>query len=234
MSKFCGLACQRNKNQDYEHVSYRKIETKRQDVSDYLDRLELPTKQSRTRLPICVKATPKRPNRSVTFNLTNNSPIESQVKSPNISTLPYLIQTPKKSTKLTSTLIATMQAEFETQTPNTSSVPYKVFDTTVFSDERFFSCDDTTLTSDDTTESSIPTMTTINNEPIEHGKCFVCFRNHDGQYDGDLTLRFAERVQVLQDNGTDHVLGKSLSSKKIGYIRRDCLLPVSEFLTNLI
>jgi hypothetical protein len=238
MSKFCGLLCQRKQNENYEYLTYCQMETQVAHADDdNLAKFVPATKQSRTRLPIYYKSTPKKPNnRSVTVITANNSDIElCSSRSSNISKLPYLIQTPQV-TKLTSTVLDANEA-MHAQSPNTSNIPYKLIDTMqTEAHEKFYSCSESE--SSQTSESSDTANTTINGPDLknlcDYRKCYVCHRDFNGQYEGDLTSKFSDRFQILQDNGTDYVFVRNLASKQCGYIPRECITTIDLFLSNLI
>jgi hypothetical protein len=239
MSKFCGLVCQRKPNENYEYISYFEMQDTQaaQAPTDRLDRFVPATKQSRTRLPIYFKSTPNK-NRSVTFNIADKSNIELCKRSPNISKFPYLMQTPQVSTKLTSTLLDAYKTQ-ATNTPNTSNIPYKLFESTRNETkcETFYSCDDTesTPSTNQTSDSTTTDESEQNqNELCDYRKCYVCYQDFDGKYEGDLPSKFSDRFQILQDNGTDYVFVRNLASKKCGYIPRQCITTVDIFLSNLV
>ena len=51
------------------------------------------------------------------------------------------------------------------------------------------------------------------------------------KYEGDLTIKYAERVQIASDDdGFDYILVRNISTYEFGYIPREIILPVNDFL----
>ena len=63
-------------------------------------------------------------------------------------------------------------------------------------------------------------------------KFFVCCINYDARIEGDLTLRFTDRVKLIHAN-KDFALVKNLFTEKCGWVPRYCIQAIAEFLEDI-
>lgn len=73
-------------------------------------------------------------------------------------------------------------------------------------------------------------MESNNEQPSD---VYACCLNYDAKHDGDLTVRFADRISVVYDSGEEFILVKLLRTHKVGYVPRICILNVNKFLAQL-
>jgi hypothetical protein len=232
-SNLCFFVC---KDQNYvDYVDYQ------QQKEDNLDKLFTPKLQtkSRSRMPVYYK-TPtisKKQNDDSIYNNNyddvaseiNETPylhstkIDNFVSSPSISKFPYLILSPEQSdSNIASNILPKVQNNY--YSPNVSEIP--VIKSSP-SSTGSTSCEDTSSTLSDE-------ITTKNNDTFQIGAIYTCIRYYNAKYDGDLTVKFAERLQIIKDDGDDYILVKDLSTNAFGYVPRDHIIPVNKFLANLV
>lgn len=70
-----------------------------------------------------------------------------------------------------------------------------------------------------------------NNEPRD--VIYACCLNYEAKHDGDLTVKVADRINVVYDNGEEFILVKLLKTQQVGYVPRICILNVNKFLAEL-
>ena len=91
--------------------------------------------------------------------------------------------------------------------------------------------------SDDNTSKSSIESTTICDEKhlfkIDMETIYACCLDYNALYEGDLTVRVADRVIILFDAGSEFVLVKHIRTQKCGYVPRICILNVNKFLAEL-
>ena len=61
----------------------------------------------------------------------------------------------------------------------------------------------------------------------------VCVLAYKAQFEGDLSINFAERMKILHNVSTELALVKNISNNKCGYVPIKCLSPLSEFLDEI-
>ena len=74
----------------------------------------------------------------------------------------------------------------------------------------------------------------VKQDLFEIGSIYSCFISYVAKYEGDLSIKFAERVLIIKDDGEDFVLVKNLSTRAFGYVPRDYIVPVFQFLEQLV
>jgi len=75
----------------------------------------------------------------------------------------------------------------------------------------------------------------LNNESyfdIDNEKLYVCCKAYNAKMDGDLSLRFTDRIKLIHQND-DIALVKNILNGKCGYVPRDCITTISEFLSEI-
>jgi hypothetical protein len=237
-SNLCIFVC---KDQNYDYVDYQ------QQKEDNLDKLFTPKLQtkSRSRIPIYYK-TPTISKKKDEDSIYNNNyddvaseinetpylhstKIDNFIQSPSISKFPYLILSPEPSDSniASSTLIYKILPKVQNNyySPNVSEIPViKSSPSSIGS-----------RSSEDTSSSSLSDEMSIrNNDTFKIGAIYSCIRYYNAKYDGDLTVKFAERLQIIKDDGDDYILVKDLSTNAFGYVPRDHIIPVNTFLANLV
>lgn len=156
----------------------------------------------------------------------------ANAKSPSISQYPYLIMSPENTSNTKSitppvqlinkSLAKPKNVQNDYYSPNISSVKVK----------SFGSLD--TAETDTSSDEEILKHDVYEKKVFEIGSICACYIPYCGKYDGDLTIKFAERLQIIGDDGEDYILVKNLSSKAFGYVPRDFIVHVNEFLNYLI
>ena len=243
-SKFCMYIC---KDPNYDYVSYNVQEqhekqfNKRDDYDDNLEILLTPKVKNncRNRMPIYYK-TPVNNNNSIIVNLCDENDDEDDtestttlttvtaldlsiqnIKSPNVSQFPFLVMSPEYN-------------KFGT-TPKKAQNNYYTSHINDFPSM--------TLSSSSTsTDSSADDEAYVKSNEYEYekkvgfeiGSIVSCYIPYNAKYDGDLAIKFAERLEVVGDNDQNYVLVKNLSSKAFGYVPRDSIVHVNDFLNYLI
>lgn len=61
---------------------------------------------------------------------------------------------------------------------------------------------------------------------------YVCFKDFDSIIQGDLSLRFSDRVKLLH-TGDEYSLVKNVLSNRCGYVPNQCIQPLEKFLDNI-
>ena len=158
----------------------------------------------------------------------HSTKIDNFIQSPTISKFPYLIMSPEPSGDsniASSTLIYKIlpKAQNIYYSPNVSKIPII----------KSSPSSTGSTTSEDTTSFS-DEMTIRKNNTFQIGAIYSCIRYYNAKYDGDLTVKFAERLQIIKDDGDDYILVKDLSTNAFGYVPRDHIIPVNKFLANLV
>lgn len=259
-TNFCVFVC---KDANYDNISNYNDTNKanintNSDKSDHLEKCMTPKLQtkSRTRLPMYYKTPTNTKNDKFIFvnksrpiisnqqdyddienALCINEPlhstkIDNNVESTSISKFPYLCMTSDIDSKFkaTSTLINNILEPnyIDKQTPDLSEIKQTVASPS--------SCLATSSSSSSGSSESQVTVSQINNKLFnyyETGAIYSCFIQYNALYDGDLTIKFAERLQIIQDDCNYHVLVQNVSTKKFGYVPRDHIIPVNRFLETL-
>lgn len=75
----------------------------------------------------------------------------------------------------------------------------------------------------------------MNNESYfesENERLYVCCKAYKAKMDGDLSLRFTDRIKLIHQND-DIALVKNILNGKCGYVPRDCITSISEFLSEI-
>ncbi len=75
----------------------------------------------------------------------------------------------------------------------------------------------------------------VNNESyfdIDNERLYVCCKAYNAKMDGDLSLRFTDRIKLIHQND-DIALVKNILNGKCGYVPRDCITTISEFLSEI-
>lgn len=65
---------------------------------------------------------------------------------------------------------------------------------------------------------------------------FVCILDYKGKIEGDLSIKYSDKVRVISKNGASQdnnfVLAQSLKNRKYGYVPKKCLISLAQFLSN--
>lgn len=67
---------------------------------------------------------------------------------------------------------------------------------------------------------------------IDNERLYVCCKAFKAKMDGDLSLRFTDRIKLIHQNN-DIALVKNILNGKCGYVPRDCITTISEFLSEI-
>jgi hypothetical protein len=252
-SNFCMFPCT---NPNYELVAYnvqqqhvKQFNKRDGEEIDNLDVILTPKFKTRSRLPIYYK-TPiiqndtfelnsvMKPNNNNYDDVASSSSLSSEVfhsttidddktKSPSLSQYPYLMITPdgynnKNRTyiKTSNTLLKKILTDQNHHSPNTSPIQRQLYTSSI---------DSSNEEEEEEDECAIEKKNLF-----EIGSIYSCCIPYSAKYDGDLTIKFAERVQIVKDDGISYILVKNLSTKAFGYVPRDFILPVNRFLSNLV
>lgn len=87
----------------------------------------------------------------------------------------------------------------------------------------------------DVDETGVDDTAQINNESYfdsENERLYVCCKAYKAKMDGDLSLRFTDRIKLIHQND-DIALVKNILNGKCGYVPRDCITTISEFLSEI-
>ena len=219
-SNLCVFVC---KDPNYEYITYNNTPQqqlpKEQDNFEKLLTPKLQTK-SRTRLAIYYKTptndTFQQSNEDDQMTLLNpihSTKLNANQKTPNVSKLPFLLMSPENNNKISSTMVYKILSKTKTEKENLSPNASEIQSSTGYS-------------TDETTTSSFSETCEISSKfddssIFEIGTIYSCHVPYKAKHDGDLTIKFAERLQIIQDDGQDFVLVKNLSNNKFGYIPRE-------------
>jgi hypothetical protein len=248
-SKFCLYIC---KDPNYEYVSYnvqqhheKKFNKRDEYDDDNLEILLTPKAKTdcRNRMPIYYK-TPVNNNSIVvnlcdpnededddlesTTTLTTVTALDSSlqnIKSPNLTQFPFLIMSPEYKNNTTKVMLTPKKAQNNYYTPRSNDFNFQSMTASISS------------TDSSTGEEAHVKLNEYEYEKklvFEIGSICSCYIPYTAKYDGDLTIKFAERLQVVGDNDQNYVLVKNLSSKSFGYVPRDSIVHVNDFLSYLI
>jgi hypothetical protein len=66
----------------------------------------------------------------------------------------------------------------------------------------------------------------------EHGMLYVCCIDYDAIIQGDLSLRFSDRVKLIHSS-EEYSLVKNVLSSQCGYVPNHCIQPLFQFLDNI-
>ena len=58
----------------------------------------------------------------------------------------------------------------------------------------------------------------------------MCCSPYNRVFENDLSISYADRVEIIEDNGEHFVFVKNISTKNTGYVPRMCLESLCEFL----
>ena len=58
----------------------------------------------------------------------------------------------------------------------------------------------------------------------------MCCSPYNQVFENDLTVNYADRVEIIEDDGEHFLFVKNILTKKTGYVPRMCLKSLSEFL----
>jgi hypothetical protein len=245
-SNLCGVFLCKNGN--YECISYEN------------DLLEIPKSdkiltplvntKSRSRLPIYYKSpfvTVRRRNGEINNDYEEEDIQQKTMKNLHSTKINENIETPKlplipatpptlSNNKATSTMIyeiLSKSRKIELTSPNCNMSNIRMCQqygnlsmsslTTSSSSEYYETASPSTLSSD--SELNIPLF--------QVGSIYSCIASYKSQHDGDLTIKYAERIQIIKDDGDEFVLVKKLSTHQFGYVPRLYILPVEKFLSSL-
>ena len=233
--------------ENYEYISYDNKEEKEEPRCDNFDKilpLNLQTK-GRSRLPIYHNTpfvTIRRGKgetkveedfefqQQITINNLHSTKLNENIATPNLPLIP--VTPPQSNNKASSTMIYEIpksQKNESVSTPNSISNIRKHPDY----DQSLL-----TTSSDDcesSTFSSASSESLFCYESFEVGSIYACRHAYEIQQNGYLTIKFAERIQIIQDNGDDEfVLVKRLTSHQRGLVPRFNILPVNKFLAYLL
>lgn len=84
-------------------------------------------------------------------------------------------------------------------------------------------------------ETNSENLSQDNNESyfdIDNERLYVCCKAFKAKMDGDLSLRFTDRIKLIHQNN-DIALVKNILNGKCGYVPRDCITTISEFLSEI-
>ena len=244
-SNLCGVFQCRTEN--YEYISYdnkEEIEVARCDNFDKILPSNLQTK-SRSRVPIYCNTpfvTIRRKKEETKFEedfefqqqITINNHLHSTKLHENIQTpiIPSIPVTPPPSiNKASSTMMFRIP---KSQTNEFVSTPNSISNIRMYqeSDQSLL-----TTSSDDyessTISSSASSEISFKYQLFKAGSIFVCLRAYKSKHDGDLTINYAERLKIIIDDGNEFILVKRLSRLKYGYVPRNYIIPVDQFLLSL-
>ena len=249
-SNLCGVFLCKNVN--YEQISYLQEnvdECEKAKRCDNFDQILTPKLQtrSRSRLPIYYK-TPsmaiiqdKQREEAETFGIEgsqlqitlNKNQLHSTKLNENVNTpkLPLIPMSPNcmNTNKATSTMIYEIFSKTQNELNTESPAGISNINAPQFYRSTSFSSG---TTSSSTTPSSL-TSSSIHENLFKIGSIYACHVPYKSQQDGDLTIKFAERLQIIKDDGDEFILVKSLSNHNFGYIPRVYILPVDKFLASL-
>lgn len=107
-------------------------------------------------------------------------------------------------------------SKFEFEITECSKLGYE--SETIFSDE-----------SNMFTNSSIESNSVGESIADDEATIYVCFENYEAQFQGDLSLKYSERVHVLHVND-DYTLVKKVSTNEKGFVPTSCLALFSTFI----
>lgn len=98
----------------------------------------------------------------------------------------------------------------------------------------FNSTQSNSFTSQDfqTVRSSIFEQSIHLNNQSEHEQLYVCIVPYEAKIQGDLNLKYAERVKIVHGN-KDYSLVQNITTKQCGYIPTNCIISLSSFLNQL-
>lgn len=85
--------------------------------------------------------------------------------------------------------------------------------------------------SDEVESTLSPTFDNFND--ITMFKIYACSKTFQAKFDGQISLQFSERVQILKTNGV-FVLVQKLDSNEIGYVPIGNLCEINQFLSNIL
>ena len=72
---------------------------------------------------------------------------------------------------------------------------------------------------------TLPPLSNANESPL-----YVCVLAYKAQFEGDLSIDFAERVKILHSVNNEFALVKNISTNKCGYVPNNCLSTLTDFL----
>ena len=166
---------------------------------------------------------------------------ENKIKSPSLSQYPYLIMTPDddgsvdkaSNTIVNKILTAKKKVQNIYYSPNVSHIlpPKRLYASSMNSTETSNEDEQSNHTNQ---EDDLIDDQKYEIKLYEIGSIYSCYIPYSAKYDGDLSIKFAERLQIIKDDGADFILVKNVSSKAFGYVPRDFVLPVNDFLSNLV
>ena len=104
-----------------------------------------------------------------------------------------------------------------------------------FAKDSFTSQEMTSHVSDGNGGGNLSGLDALNDESYfdsENERLYVCCKAFRAKMDGDLSLRFTDRVKLIHKND-DIALVKNILNGKCGYVPRDCITTISEFLNEI-
>ena len=210
-------------------------------TNDYLDKCITPKAQtrSRSRLPIYYK-TPKTPINKLKTNSSKEShqdrfqSTKLNNNSPTISQYPFLVASPdltKSNKRVTSSVIEKiLTTKSSVDTPNVTEITHKRDNEIT---HIYNSIPSTLIHEESESNELLSTInaSSINNKPSQ---IYVCCSAYKAVFGSDLTVKFADRVQIIDNYGEYFVLVRNVCTEQVGYVPKICLKSLNEFLNNLV
>lgn len=80
--------------------------------------------------------------------------------------------------------------------------------------------------------SSSVSSTSSNSSSISSNEIYVCCKEYKARIQGDLNLKFADRVKLVHLN-EEYALVENVISGQFGYVPFECIKTLNEFLSNI-
>ena len=245
----CGIG--RNDCSNYENLSVQEKMIDNEQRNDNLDNCLTPKAKtySRSRLPVYYKS-PNTPTTTIIHatqtrhvNMLRRETRERfqstkiNENSPTISQYPYLCETPELSKrqsnhKATSSIIERILHVKQVCTPEVTQITYKTVERIHLTNTMPSSCNSSDQ--DSCSSESSPESTTPQVYKPKPTTTFVCITAHKGVFESDLTVKYADRVQIIQDEGDHFIFVRNVCTQECGYVPRMILQTLADFLQALI
>ena len=244
-SNLCGVFQCRTEN--YEYISNdnkEEIEIARCDNFDKILPSNLQTK-SRSRLPIyhntpfvTIRKNKKEETKveedfefeqQITINNLHSTKLNENIQTPTIPSIP--VTPPPSINKASSTMMFRIP---KSQKNEPASTPNNISNVRMYQNYDQSSLTTSSDDYDSSTFSSASSESLFCDPLFEVGSIYACHRAYELKQNGYLTIKFAERIQIIEDNGNEFVLVKRLTSHQSGLVRRFNILPVNKFLAYLM